>query len=141
MRPLREGLSMAQIRVLSLILRTPSASLSAVAEHISGSLPTTSRIVGGLVTRGYLARKGCSNDRRQLSLVITRRGRAVLNRAWSHARDAIATEMAALTEPQRETIIEAMKIFRDMFGRLEIEKAGVNGDDNGCEQSGSTQRG
>ncbi len=141
MRPRREGLSLAQIRVLSLILRTPSASLSAVAEHISGSLPTTSRIVAGLVSKGFLARKGCDSDRRQVSLVITRRGRQVLNGAWSHARDRIADEMAQLSDEERVTVIKAMKVLQQVFGRLEIGKAGVDGVEKECELPSGTQRG
>ena len=86
MRAYREGLSLPQFRSLVRINRQPSASLSSVAEHLGASLPTTSRIVAGLVDKGLITREGSRHDRRQLSLMITPRGKAMLNKATRATR-------------------------------------------------------
>src|SRR5580658_7623362 len=78
MRSHRGGLSMAQFRSLIRVNRPPAASLSAVAEHLGASLPTTSRIVQGLVDKGLLSRAGCRWDRRQITLELTAKGRGML---------------------------------------------------------------
>ena len=60
MRDHRHGLSLPQLRVLAKVHSQPTASLSAVAEHVGASLPTASRLVNGLVAKGLLARAGAT---------------------------------------------------------------------------------
>src|SRR5438105_4236858 len=72
------GLSVPQFRTLVLLRRNPSAPLSAVAEHLGCSLPTASRLVTGLVSKGLISRRTGSGDRRQLALELTDKGQADL---------------------------------------------------------------
>src|SRR5436853_289716 len=67
MRKHRGGLSLPQFRALIRADQQPAATVSAIAEHLGASLPTTSRIVGGLVAKGWLARSGDRHDRRKVS--------------------------------------------------------------------------
>src|SRR4051812_46948573 len=62
------GLSIPQFRVMALLASIPSANLSAVADFLGASLPTTSRIVSGLVKNGLIERRESQNDRRQVEL-------------------------------------------------------------------------
>jgi DNA-binding MarR family transcriptional regulator len=64
MRSHRGGLSMPQFRAMVMIRNEPDTSLSTVADHLALSLPTTSRIVTGLVEKGFLKRGGCAGVRR-----------------------------------------------------------------------------
>jgi DNA-binding MarR family transcriptional regulator len=118
MRQHRGGLSMPQFRAMVMISKEPCASLSCVAEHLALSLPTTSRIITGLVNKGFLKRQGCPDDRRQVSLGITSRGEAVLIGAWSAAQKSMAEELKRFTPQQRATIAASMQMVKKMFGRL-----------------------
>jgi len=111
-------MSLPQFRSLVRVNRTPSTSLSAVAEHLGASLPTTSRIVGGLVDRGLLDRADNRTDRRQIALVITRRGKAVLQAARRGAQKKMEAELFALTDRQRAAVAAAMEILGNLFGPL-----------------------
>src|SRR5207245_354836 len=71
------GLSVPQFRALCLLARFPTATLSHVAEHLGSSQPSASRLISGLVARGLVARKESSDDRRQISLVLTAKGKTV----------------------------------------------------------------
>src|SRR3954468_630063 len=64
------GMSVPQFRTLVMLDRYPTASLSAVAENLGATLPTASRMVSGLVTKGLVARRPHPTDRRQASLVL-----------------------------------------------------------------------
>src|SRR5262245_17026004 len=77
-----KGLSVPQFRTLVTLDRYPSAPLSSVAERLAASLPTVSRMVSGLVSQGLILRKSSTADRRQVSLALTARGKAVLQAAW-----------------------------------------------------------
>src|SRR4051812_2039393 len=84
------GMSVPQFRTLVLLDRYPDASLSAVAENLGSTLPTASRMVSGLVAKGFVVRKVHPTDRRQASLVLTTKGRAAHNTARQATQDGVA---------------------------------------------------
>ncbi|MGA2231928.1 MAG: MarR family transcriptional regulator [Tepidisphaeraceae bacterium] len=118
MRVFRKGLSLPQFRTLSLVHRQPTASLSAVADHLAASLPTASRLVQGLVQQGLLKREGCPGDRRQLSLAITERGESVLQTAWEGTQGRLAEQFEKLDPTDRRAVTEAMAVLKNIFGAL-----------------------
>ena len=115
---------MPQFRAMVQIANDPSTSLSTVAEHLALSLPTTSRIVTGLVDKGFLKRGDCAADRRQCSLGITARGQSVLNSAWSAAQESMAEELERFTPMQRAAVADAMKSMKQIFGSLGLPPIG-----------------
>src|SRR5439155_16430756 len=84
------GLSVPQFRALCLIDRYPTAGVSLVAEHLGCTQPSASRLVTGLVDRGLLTRRESRDDRRQVELALTNRGRSILGMA----RDATQAHIA-----------------------------------------------
>ena len=132
LRAQRRGLSMPQFRALVMIGNEPDGSLSAVAEHLALSLPTTSRLVSGLVDRGLLKRTPCPTDRRQVSLGVTARGRAVLDGAWRAAGRELAGHLRAVPPDQLAAVADAMGVVRTLFGSLGLpdfaEPAAVRSD-------------
>src|SRR5215203_1163748 len=104
------GVSVPQFRALALLDRYPTASLSLVAEHLGSSQPSASRLISGLVSRGFVTRKECADDRRQIKLVLSPRGRSVLAAAQRATQAQIADEIAHLPADQRATIASAMNI-------------------------------
>jgi DNA-binding MarR family transcriptional regulator len=109
------GLSVPQFRTLCLLDRYPDASVSMVAENLGASLPTASRLVTGLVTRGFVARKEHPTDRRQVSLALTARGRQVQNSARRATEQSVAREISHLSDAQRVTVVGAMRLLSEVF--------------------------
>src|SRR3954452_23366193 len=109
------GLSVPQFRALCLLARFPTATLSHVAEHLGSSQPSASRLISGLVTRGLVARKESPDDRRQISLVLTARGKAVQAASHRDTQERLAEEIAHLPDEQKQTVIDAMGILFDIF--------------------------
>jgi DNA-binding MarR family transcriptional regulator len=110
------GLSVPQFRALCLLDRFSTASLSLVAEHLGSSQPSASRLISGLVSRGFVTRSECEDDRRQIKLLLTARGRAVLAAAQRATQNHLADEIAHLSDDQRATIASAMTILQHVFG-------------------------
>ena len=110
------GLSVPQFRALCLLARFPTASLSHVAEHLGSSQPSASRLISGLVTRGYVKRNECADDRRQVTLALTPRGKEVQAKSHRATQERLAEEVAHLSEDKRRAIISAMEILLDVFG-------------------------
>jgi DNA-binding MarR family transcriptional regulator len=115
MRAQRKGLSIPQFRALYLIQAQPAANLSAVAEHLGISLPATSRLIGGLQTRGLVQRRDRKDDRRQLELAITARGAGVLSAARAATLASMREELSGLDNVQRELVVRAMRLLRGVF--------------------------
>ena len=124
MRSHRKGLSVPQFRALALVARQPATCLSSVAELLGASLPTTSRIVSGLVRQGLMKRHGCTQDRRQVALAITEQGRAVLQTAESATRTRLSEELRHLKANQRRDLLRTMKVLRGVFGPMGQVAAG-----------------
>jgi DNA-binding MarR family transcriptional regulator len=110
-----KGLSLPQFRTLALLRSVPSANLSAVAEFLGASLPTASRIVSGLVSKGLVERCEHADDRRQLELVLTSRGSATVEIAHRATRDQLSRELQNLTTQQRTHVVKGMQSLRSLF--------------------------
>ncbi len=127
-------LSVPQYRSLNYIHKNPGASLSGVAEHVGLTLPSTSKLVDGLVERGLIDRRECTEDRRRIDLVLTAEGIAILEDSYRNTQARLSRLLSGLVAPQAETVIEAMRILRPLFnegyppevkslqGEIEIEK-------------------
>jgi DNA-binding MarR family transcriptional regulator len=112
----KRGVSVPQYRVLVILDSFPSASLSAVADNLGLSLPAASRLVTGLVRKGFVARKSRPGDRRQMSLELTSRGRTVLTTVRRDTEERVASEIQHLSEEERTTVVNAMNTLRQVFG-------------------------
>ena len=127
MRSHRKGLSMPQFRAMVMIANRPEINLSCVAEHLALSLPTTSRIVTGLVNKGFLKRHDSTADRRKMVLGITPRGQLVLSGAWAAAQASMAAELQRFTPKQRAIVSDAMQIVKEIFGSLGLPGKNAEG--------------
>jgi DNA-binding MarR family transcriptional regulator len=108
-------LSVPQYRTLCLLDRLPTASLSEVADHLGAALPTASRMVSNLVNKGLAARKPSPDDRRQVSLELTAKGRKAYEGAQRETQESLAAELTGLNESQRERVAVAMRLLADVF--------------------------
>ncbi len=109
------GVSVPQFRTLCFLSHYEGASLSAVADHLDLSLPAMSRMVNGLVDRGYVLRRAGSDDRRHVSLTLSAKGKAAMNGTRKAAEPQLAAELEKLTPQQRQAICDAMGALRELF--------------------------
>lgn len=108
-------LSVPQFRVLVMLRTSPTANLSAVAEFLGASHPTTSRIVSGLVAKGFVDRCESTGDRRQVELCLTARGATVMANARKATRAQLARLLAHLDATERDAVLHAMKSLQTVF--------------------------
>jgi len=122
-RPIRQqmrshraaGLSVPQFRALCFVERYDGASLSSVAEHLDLSLPTVSRMINGLVQRGFIQRRASQDDRRHVSLSVRPRGQAIMRQAREATQDFLKDKFQGLTCEQCEALVTAMNALRQVF--------------------------
>jgi DNA-binding MarR family transcriptional regulator len=67
------------------------------------------------VNKGLAARKTSADDRRQVALELTAKGRKAYEGAQRETQESLAAELAALDDDQRATVAEAMRLMSDVF--------------------------
>ena len=109
-------LSVPQFRVLIFLNRHAGASLSDIAEHLGLTLPSTSKMIDGLVARDMVTRQMDSQDRRRVTLVLTAPGRSSMQSASKATESRLAERLVVLPASERRLIIDAMQVLASVFG-------------------------
>jgi DNA-binding MarR family transcriptional regulator len=109
------GLSIPQFRTLVFLYRNEGASLSEVANNISLTLPSASKIIDALVTRKLVIRTALPDDRRYCSLKLTKLGRTTLMQARRGTEASLAKKIAALSSAQQTIVVETMQALGSIF--------------------------
>ena len=125
------ALTIPQFRALHFVQDHAGASLSATAEFLGLTLPSTSKLIDQLVRREMLARDDASDDRRRMNLRITEKGDALLKSAQASVRRHLAgmlnrlgaTELAAL----HATLGLLQESFPSVRGTAAQDAPGGNG--------------
>ena len=108
-------LSVPQFRVLMFLNRRQEATLSQVAEHLGVTLPSASRIVGGLADRKLLTRRISPSDRRYVALAVTGRGRSRVELAHRTAQLRLAEMLGTLPAEEQLAVVQVMDVLRPIF--------------------------
>jgi DNA-binding MarR family transcriptional regulator len=109
------GLSVPQFRALAQLNAFEKVSLSGVAENLGCSLPTASRMVGKMVVKGLVKKCVCHEDRRQMWLMITSRGRALFDASRRSTQAVVAEKIAHLDPQHKQQIQHAMETLHAIF--------------------------
>jgi DNA-binding MarR family transcriptional regulator len=103
----RTGLTTPQLATLE-VLRSEPKTVSAVASELGLSRPATSQMVDKLVRKRLVSRAQGLTDRRQRSLVVTARGRALMARIDEARAARFEASLAALPAATRARLDDAL---------------------------------
>jgi len=113
-RQVGSGTTLPQFRVLSHLDRE-SRCLSDLAARQHVSLATMSKIVTGLVDRGYVGRTFEGNDRRYITLRLTAKGQRLFDQTYAHTHRKIVARVSALSCKERERLVEGLQALESVF--------------------------
>lgn len=113
------GLSGAQLFVLHELSRTPSLSLSELAQRTLTDQSSVSVVVTRLVESGYVTRDRDSVDARRLVLNLTKSGKAVVQRAPVPPQERVIEAVERIPAAER-------KRFAELFAKI-IDELGESG--------------
>jgi DNA-binding MarR family transcriptional regulator len=108
-------LSVPQFRVLAYLNRSAGGSLSEVADHIGLTRPAMSVLIDGLVNRKLVTRETDPDDRRRLTLTLTRAGQSLYSAAREHTQAALAARLQALPAEKRQALMGSLEELRELF--------------------------
>lgn len=108
-------LTMHQFRTLMILHHHAPAQVSLLAEHLEVSMSAVSKMVDGLVERGFVARQNSEHDRRCVILTVTDLGLRTLDEVHAEAIACLANRLGPFTEAELATITQAMRIIKKVF--------------------------
>ena len=111
-----EEVTMAQLRVLVVIVSRGATTLSDLAAASGLHLSSASRVCDRMVHDGLLDRTDDPSDRRSLQLTITDRGADLVARVAQARGAAIGPILRRMTSPRRAELISALNDFTEAGG-------------------------
>ena len=115
-------LTVPQFRTLVFFQNNPGAALSQAAEHLGLSLPSTSKLVDNLVTRGLLLREASCADRRCVVIDLTKEGAQVLAASRKKAVAAFTSKLVGLSGTELDVLSAVLGSLQAVIGMDEVEK-------------------
>jgi DNA-binding MarR family transcriptional regulator len=108
------GTTLPQFRVLSHLNRGDQC-LSDLAARQHVSLATMSKIVTGLVDRGYVERAAEGTDRRYITLRLTSKGQRFFDKTNAHTHQKIMARVESLSSEERQRIVAGLQVLESVF--------------------------
>ncbi len=107
-------ITMPQMRVLRMA-EQGQPTLSDVANTLRVTRPTATRLVDGLVQRGWVERAPDPKDRRRVRLHITPAGQAILDRVQEAIHALMAERLAQLSAEDRATLHAGLQALNELL--------------------------
>lgn len=112
------GLTPAQFGALTVLQAHPGLGQSSLARALGFDKVTVLRVLRGLQARGLVTRAPAEENRRNVSVALTREGEKVLQLAQKPAEKAYRRLMAPLDRAQQAQLLELLQL---LTGELEDE--------------------
>ena len=125
------GLSMSQLGALFHIHRRGRSGVTDLGDHLGVTSSAASQLLERLVQQGLILRSEDPSDRRAKQLILTEKGRQVLQESIRARQSWLSDLSATLSEREKEAIIAALNILIDRASHLsqpvQSEKPSVTG--------------
>jgi DNA-binding MarR family transcriptional regulator len=107
----RVDITLAQYRVLAVLAMDGPQRVASLSELLDVYSSTITRLSDRLVAKGLIERTAESTDRREVTLSLTRRGRAVVERVTARRHDAIAEIIDQIPPARRRALVLTLESF------------------------------
>ena len=105
--------SLVQSQAIERLARRGPMAMQAFATSLFLEKSSASRLVDGLVNKGYLVRRSDENDGRIVRLELTKSGRALARRLEDDMAEARAEMLEGLSRDERETVVDALRTLSE----------------------------
>jgi len=111
-------LRVPELRCLAFLQHNPGSNLTDLAEYIGVSLPSMSKLIDSLTSRGYVERATDAGDRRRVQLRLTEDGDAILSAARDAVKAAFALKLAPLASGEIEAVTSGLRLLHRLFAGI-----------------------
>jgi DNA-binding MarR family transcriptional regulator len=104
-------LSGSQLRALLVVEQDEGINLGGLAGKLGMILSSASRLCDRLVAAGMLEREPGRADRREIALILTSAGRALLDEVRAERRDQLSRVLAVMSPTSRAALLTGLQAF------------------------------
>ena len=119
--PVEDVVSLMQWRALVVVSTHQRVALNEVATALGVHPSTATRLCDRLVASGLLLRQEDPNDRRYLSLTLTRKGQRLVDKVTATRRREIEEILGRIEGSSRRRVVLALQEFAGAAGELETD--------------------
>jgi DNA-binding MarR family transcriptional regulator len=112
------GLSMSQISVLFHLRRMQSCGVTDLGDHLGVSSAAASQMLERLVQQGLILRSEDPQDRRVKQIVLTEKGRQVIEAGVAARQDWLVDLAESLSATEKQQIGVALNLLVDKASQL-----------------------
>ncbi|HVS30509.1 MAG TPA: MarR family transcriptional regulator [Thermoanaerobaculia bacterium] len=117
----RYGLGAAQMFILHVLQQDDDLTLNELADRAATDQSSASLAVGKLVSEGYIRRVTSTEDRRQIRLSLTPKGRALVKRSPPATQERIMDSVQSMPPAERAML---MGLLDNLMAGMQIENDG-----------------
>jgi DNA-binding MarR family transcriptional regulator len=107
-------LSASQLHCILVLNEMGPLPPSKIAQHIMVNSSTVTGVIDRLEKKGFLERMRNSKDRRVITIALTEKGKELANNAPLPVQERMIKGIRALTEKERDQIIQALRTLTEM---------------------------
>lgn len=111
---MNEELTVPQFRILASIFRGKNVACD-IAKTQGTSQAAMSKMIDGLVTRGFVKREANIDDRRHFHLNLTSMGDAFFKKTRKHAQSNLKEQISSLDDNERYELERGLLILEKLF--------------------------
>lgn len=112
------GVQTAQYRLLGLLKKEGTLSMTALGSRLYISKPYMTSLVDSLIKEGYVERLPDTKDRRVIKISITRTGIEHLHEAHRLFKDGIMKLLADLDEDDLNNLCSSSEVVNSILGKI-----------------------
>jgi DNA-binding MarR family transcriptional regulator len=116
-----EEVTLTQFRTLVVLATEGPQSLAGLAERVGVNAATTTRMCDRLVKKRLIHRQAEPGNRRQLRLVLTKKGLALVDAVTERRRSEIERIMNNMSRDDQSMLIQALTLFTQAAGEVPEE--------------------
>ena len=113
-----EEVTLPQYRSLVVLASRGPQSVAALAEAVSVTPPTATRMCDRLLRKGLVSRRTDRRDRRQVRIALTSEGRRLVDAVTRRRRREIAHLLASVPLEAQRSVVESLQLLADAAGEV-----------------------
>ncbi len=119
------GVSLSQHYVIDALNRKNELTMNELSREVGLAMSTLTRIVDGLVRKGFISRYPSEQDRRKVCVILTDDGKALAHNLHQCSQALWARVLESIPNEKKREMIDSFKLLNDA----------LDSTDNACEKS------
>ncbi|WP_157047337.1 MarR family winged helix-turn-helix transcriptional regulator [Alkaliphilus metalliredigens] len=112
---LDDSFTLAQYKVLFLLNRLQVCNMSSLSEAMEVSKGTMTSMLNKLVEEGYVERRGCLEDRRNVYVQLSEKGKVQVGTVELSLLQSMVSTLQGVNEDKQKEIFKALEILINVF--------------------------